>query len=164
MNISKIQASDLAGFHALFAEVSGEGLFSVSTQAPPIQAIERALVAVEQHDWPVYVAVQNGQIVGSAEAFPDSFCRPQGDPQVGLLGMQVKRTFRRHGHGTALLEAVMRHARRIGFTGIELTVLKSNHAALALYDKVGFTWLQDLDTCVLPGGVQDQLQRMRLAF
>ena len=58
----------------------------------------------------------------------------------------------------------MRHARRIGFTGIELTVLKSNHAALALYDKVGFTWLQDLDTCVLPGGVQDQLQRMRLAF
>jgi ribosomal protein S18 acetylase RimI-like enzyme len=162
MTIRRINASDLDGFYSLFSDVNAEGRFSARSTPPPKEAIARALAKVEEHDWPVYVLEDSGTIIGSAEAYPESFCRSGGDALIGILGMQIRKEHRRHGHGAALLSAVMAHCVRDGFHSIELSVLKSNLAARKLYGKAGFIWVEDLQICKLPSGRIDQSQRMRL--
>ena len=164
MHVRSISLHDLESFYDLFCEVNGEGLFSARATPPPKHAVARALGQVVAHDWPLYVIEQDGMIIASAEAYPESFCRKGGRPLIGILGMQVKLGYRRRGYGALLLHAVIEHGKRLGFEAIELTVLKSNNAARALYDKVGFAWVEDLLPCVLPGGQEDRLEKMRLAL
>jgi hypothetical protein len=42
------------------------------------------------------------------------------------------------GHGTALIQATLSEARRVGLVRFELTVHADNERAIALYKKVGF--------------------------
>jgi ribosomal protein S18 acetylase RimI-like enzyme len=164
MEVRPIALSDLNAFYMLFCEVSAEGRYSARPSPPPVQAIEHALAQVMQNHWPVYVIEHDGQIVGSAEVYPDSFCRPGGNEEIGILGMQVKREYRRKGYGYALLSAVIEHCRDIGLTSIDLSVFESNTAARSLYEKLGFTWLEDLPPCALPCGTTEQPLKMRLAL
>jgi L-amino acid N-acyltransferase YncA len=164
MEVRAIKSRDLNGFYSLFCEVSAEGRFSARVTPPPIEAVARALEQAEKNNWPVYVIERNGQIIGSAEAYPESFCKKGGRLAVGILGMQVRHEFRRCGYGAELLAAVVMHCRENGFSAIELNVFKSNAAARRLYVKAGFVWLEDLPACILPNGAQDQPERMRLAL
>ncbi|VVP78609.1 hypothetical protein PS910_01747 [Pseudomonas fluorescens] len=164
MQVRAISLHDLESFYDLFCEVNGEGLFSSRATPPPKHAVARALAQVVANDWPLYVIEQDGVILASAEAYPESFCCKSGSPLIGVLGMQVKHGYRRRGYGALLLHAVIEHGKRLGFEAIELTVLKSNAAARALYDKVGFAWVEDLLPCVLPSGQEDQLEKMRLGL
>lgn len=160
----KIRMSDLDAFHELFSQVTAEGLYSTRPGAPPKAVIARALERAGDNGWAVYVIEHEGRIIATAEAYPDSYCRPEGDAAVGILGMQVHANWRRQGLGKRLLERVIRHCREQGMRRIELTVLKSNQPAIALYLKYGFVWLEDLPPCHLPGGQADLPQRMRLAL
>lgn len=164
MEVRPITLNDLNAFYALFSEVSAEGRYSARPSPPPIQAMERALKQVVENHWPVYVIEHEGQIVGSAEAYPDSFCRPGGSELIAILGMQVKREYRRNGYGCALLSAVIRHCRGAGFNSVDLSVFKSNTAARSLYKKLGFMWVEDLPPCTLPCGTAEQPIKMRLAL
>lgn len=164
MEVRPITLNDLNAFYSLFCEVSAEGRYSARPSPPPIQAIERALAQVVENHWPVYVIEHEGQVVGSAEAYPDSFCRAGGSELIGILGMQVKREYRRNGYGFALLSAVIRHCRGAGFNSVDLIVFKSNTAARSLYKKLGFTWVEDLPPCKLPCGTAEQPIKMRLAL
>ena len=130
----------------------------------PIGAIERALAEVIKNHWPVYVIEHDGQIVGSAEAYPESFCRPGGSEVIVVLGMQVKREYRRHGYGSALLTAVIEHCRAAGFISVDLSVFESNTAARSLYDKLGFILAEHLPPCELPCGATEQPIKMRLGL
>lgn len=164
MEVRPVTLYDLDAFYSLFCEVSAEGRYSARPSPPPIQAIERALAQVVENHWPVYVIEHEGRIIGSAEAYPDSFCRPGGSELIGILGMQVKREYRRNGYGIALLSAVIRHCRGVGFNSVDLSVFKSNTAARSLYKKLGFTWVEDLPPCTLPCGSTEQPIKMRLAL
>lgn len=160
----KIRMGDLDAFHELFSQVAAEGLYSSRPFAPPKAVIARALQRADENGWAVYVIEQAGRIIATAEAYPDSYCRPQGDAHVGVLGMQVHAAWRRQGLGRRLLDTVIGHCQAQGMGCIELTVFKSNHAALALYQRYGFVWVQDLPACLLPAGHRDQPQRMRLTL
>ena len=162
MSPRKIRPGDLDGFHQLFSEVAAEGLFSTRPCAPPKAVIARALDKAEANGWAVYVIEHEGRIIASAEAYPDSFCRADGDASVGILGMQVQRQWRRQGLGRMLLETLIGHCREQGMGSIELNVFKSNAAALALYQRFGFEWIADLPVCQMPAGHTDQPQKMRL--
>ncbi|HSX71509.1 MAG TPA: GNAT family N-acetyltransferase, partial [Pseudomonas sp.] len=116
----------------------------------------------EENSWPIYVAVDGGDIVGSAEAYPESFCRDDGDSRIAILGMQVKLGHRRRGYGEALLSAVIAHCKNLDFTAIDLSVVKSNEAARNLYRKAGFVWVADAPKFFLPNGLEDQSEIMRL--
>jgi ribosomal protein S18 acetylase RimI-like enzyme len=164
MQVRLITPNDLSAFYTLFCEVSAEGRYSARSSPPPIQAIERALAQVIENHWPVYVIEHDGQVVGSAEAYPDSFCRPGGSEVVAILGMQVKYQYRRNGYGSALLSAVIEHCRAAGFISIDLSVFESNTAARSLYDKLGFTWVEDLPLCTLACSTTEQPIKMRLAL
>ena len=164
MQPRRIRPGDLDGFHALFNEVAAEGLFSTRPCAPPKAVIARALEKAEQNGWAVYVIEHDGRIIATAEAYPDSYCRPEGDPRVGILGMQVQARWRRQGVGRLLLNTLIEHCRQQGMERIELQVFKSNHSALALYERYGFAWVADLPHCQMPAGHRDQAQRMRLVL
>ncbi|MDH0646246.1 GNAT family N-acetyltransferase [Pseudomonas sp. GD03858] len=164
MEVRQITLNDLNGFYSLFCEVNAEGRYSARSTPPPLEAIERALNQVVKKSWPVYVIEHGGKIVGSAEAYPESFCRPGGSDSIGVLGMQVKREYRRNGYGSALLSAVIEHCRRTGFTSVDLSVFESNKPARSLYEKLGFTRLEDLPPCTLTCGKLEQPIKMRLAL
>jgi ribosomal protein S18 acetylase RimI-like enzyme len=164
MEVRPITFKDLEGFYTLFCEVNAEGRHSARAAPPPIQAIERAFKQAIENQWAVYVVEENGEIVGSAEAYPESFCRPGGSELIGILGMQVKQQHRRNGYGFALLSAVIRHSREAGFTSVDLSVFESNTAARSLYDKLGFTWVGYLPSCTLTCGAVEQPIKMRLSF
>ncbi len=164
MEVRPITLNDLNAFYGLFCEVSAEGRYSARPSPPPIQAIERALSQVMKNHWPVYVIEHDGQIVGSAEAYPDSFCRPGGSEVIGVLGMQVKREYRRQGYGSALLTTVIEHCRAADFISVDLSVFESNTAARSLYDKLGFILVEHLPPCELPCGAIEQPIKMRLGL
>lgn len=164
LKVRQITLNDINGFYSLFCEVNAEGRYSARSTPPPIEAIERALMQVVERSWPVYVIEHDGQIVGSAEAYPESFCQPNGSDSIGVLGMQVKREYRRNGHGSALLSAVIKHCRDAGFTSVDLSFFESNTPARSLYEKLGFTRLEDLPPCTLACGELEQPIKMRLAL
>ena len=116
--------------------------------------IARALEKAQHNGWAVYVIEHDGRIIATAEAYPDNYCRPEGDPAVGVLGMQVQARWRRHGLGRLLLETLIDHCRELGMERIELQVFKSNHPALALYGRYGFAWVADLRPCQMPAGIR----------
>jgi RimJ/RimL family protein N-acetyltransferase len=64
---------------------------------------------------------------------------------VAQLGIAIAASWRRKGLGTAVLDAVMCAAPRCGIHSVQLTVLKANKAAIALYSKFGFTREFDVD-------------------
>lgn len=164
MEVRRISPQDLDSFYALFGEVSAEGKYSARAVPPPKDAVSHGLKKADENNWPVYVVEDDGIIVGSAEAYPESFCSVGGDSRIAILGMQVKQSHRRRGYGEALLSAVVAHCKSLDFKAIDLSVLKSNEAARHLYKKTGFVWVEDSPTCTLPNGQEDQPEKMRLVL
>lgn len=59
--------------------------------------------------------------------------------EAEILTLAVNPEQRRHGLGSALLRAAMERARGLGAASMFLEVAVTNHAALALYEKHGFS-------------------------
>ena len=64
---------------------------------------------------------------------------------MAQLGIAIAASWRSKGLGAAVLEAVVCEAPHCGIHSIQLTVLKANRAAIALYSKFGFTREFDID-------------------
>jgi RimJ/RimL family protein N-acetyltransferase len=83
----------------------------------------------------VAVNLSDGRVVGHL-----SVSREEGPVtrHVASLGMVVASDWRRKGVGTALLQEAIRWGREMGVEKLALSVYPDNHAARALYRKVGF--------------------------
>lgn len=57
---------------------------------------------------------------------------------IYLGGLGIHPSFARKGHGSKMLQEIIRHCRQLKYKRIELSVAVSNEAALLLYQKVGF--------------------------
>ena len=64
---------------------------------------------------------------------------------VALLGIGLRDAFHGLGLGRQLMEILIRAARENGNEGIELTTFQDNERAFALYQKVGFQYLRDVE-------------------
>lgn len=97
---------------------------------PPVDIDERAAQFARSAGGSV-VAVAGGQLIGMLhiEASRHGF---------GELGMLVRRDWRGHGVGSALVEAAIDWARGHGLHKLCLEVFAHNAAAIALYRKCGF--------------------------
>jgi GNAT superfamily N-acetyltransferase len=71
--------------------------------------------------------------------------RDLSDGQLLMDGIFVDETARGKGVGTALLEAVMDHARDHGFCEVRLDVIDRNPRARALYERQGFVARGEVD-------------------
>lgn len=105
-------------------------------EAPAANRFQAFVANIVKRRWPQFVAIEGENIVGWCDAIPGD--ANTGSAHVARLGMGVVREHRRRGIGRRLVEATLAQARRIGLEKIELGVYASNHAAIALYRKLGF--------------------------
>jgi ribosomal-protein-alanine N-acetyltransferase len=126
--IRALAAGDLDGVPALAAVSDGprwtrsdyEGILLAETSDP----LQRCGL----------VALSDGYLSGFAVA---SWLRHE--PSAELEGLFVDRAYRRQGIASALVRACMAWAAKAGATTIRLEVRASNAAALALYQRYGFS-------------------------
>lgn len=91
---------------------------------------------------------------GEPEARAQALCASQDDEPAGfvvyrisheqadIMTIAVLPQYRRKGIAALLLEHVLAHIKRLGAENIFLDVEDGNHAAIALYEKHGFTHLK----------------------
>ena len=133
---------DLIGaWRAACEQVAAERVYLGMVTLPPFdpeRAFPNRLIA---NDWPMYCALDDGQLVGWIDIVPRD--QPEFSHR-GTLGMGLIGSHRGQGLGGHLLDAALAHAPRSGLSKVELTVFTSNLAAIALYRKYGFedagTW------------------------
>lgn len=65
--------------------------------------------------------------------------------RVPLLGIGVLDEFQHRGLGSQMMQLLIDHAVTKGREGIELTTMRDNHNAFALYQKCGFRYYADVD-------------------
>jgi RimJ/RimL family protein N-acetyltransferase len=96
----------------------------------------RYLKAVRRHpNTAVLVAESADGVVGRLSVARDDHPASRHVADVGLM---VAAGSRRHGVGTALLEAAVEWARAAGVRKLELHVFPHNAPAIALYERFGF--------------------------
>jgi GNAT superfamily N-acetyltransferase len=78
------------------------------------------------------VTERDRRLVGITTVAPDD-----EDDETAEVGQLVVDRYQRHGIGTALLAAAVRHASRQGFTGLVLAVHPDNRAVLPLVNAAG---------------------------
>lgn len=80
------------------------------------------------------------QVLGFCQLYP-SFCSVEAAQIYVLYDLFVRPEARKSGAGKALMLAAERHAARNGVARMDLTTAKTNHAAQALYESLG--WVRD---------------------
>lgn len=92
-----------------------------------------------------YIAEVEGDVVGCVG------CRRR-ENSMELSHLSVSPEHHRHGIGRGLVQAVVKHCRSVGAEQLDLTVLSDLHAAIKLYESIGFTKKREDDLgkgCVL---------------
>jgi len=62
----------------------------------------------------------------------------EGGPWAFVYDVRIDNAYRRRGYGTQALEALEEEARELGLPRIALHVFGHNHAARAMYEKLGY--------------------------
>ena len=131
MEIRGAQDSDFDGIWEIFHEVVQDGdtyVYDPETTREQAYAIWMSKST--------YVAVQDGQIVGTYILKPN---QPGLGSHVANAGYMVKRGASGKGIGAALCEHSMEEARRLGFQAMQFNmVVSTNERAVALWQRMGF--------------------------
>ena len=135
VEIARIAAEHVEGFHRAVDFVARERKYIAFLEAPPLDSTREFVMNNIAKGYPQFVAVAGGEVVGWCDLIPKS--RPI-HAHCGVLGMALLPPFRGRGNGTALIQATLSEARRIGLVRFELTVHADNERAIALYKRFGF--------------------------
>ena len=73
---------------------------------------------------------------------------------VALLGIGIIDKFQGMGLGQKVMELLIELGRKNGLEGIELSTAADNDRAYALYEKVGFAFVRDVETFLGDGSVR----------
>lgn len=90
----------------------------------------------------VLIVAETGarQLIGFCQLYP-MFCSVRAAPTYVLYDLFVSPGARRSGAGRALMLAAEAHAARTGAARMELSTARTNTAAQALYESLG--WVRD---------------------
>ena len=82
-------------------------------------------------------AARAARLVGTAGCYCDNTVKSRH--KMLLVGMYVRPAYRGLGLGESLIERILQYARKTGgFAVVQLGVGSDNHAARALYERMGF--------------------------
>ena len=152
--ISYATAKEVDELLDLFVEIAAERLW-IGTEPGFDRARKRAHMLEEiarPHETPLWIARAGRQVVGSLNVFHHQ--------DAGLvIGMLVRRSYRRRGIGQALIDQVFGWAREHRVEALQLHVFPHNHAARMLYLKNGFVEIErfERDVARQSGDVWDAI-------
>lgn len=133
--IIPITEDHIQGFWSAVDSVARERKYLAFLEGPPINTIKDFVLQNIQGNWPHFIAMSDGKIIGWCDI--SALDRPVF-AHIGSLGIGVLAPYRGQGVGKALMRAALQKAKQKGLTRIELTVRENNASAIALYEKMGF--------------------------
>jgi ribosomal protein S18 acetylase RimI-like enzyme len=133
--ILPITEEHIEGFRAAVDSVAREHNYLAFLEGPPLEMARSFVLENIQGNWPHFVALVEGKIVGWCDI---TSLHRHAFVHAGSLGIGVLAPYRGQGIGVALIRAALNKAKAIGLTRIELTVRENNKRAIALYEKEGF--------------------------
>jgi len=133
--IARMAIELIEGFHRALDVVARERKYLAFLEAPPLEKTREFIMNNMAKGYPQFVAIAGGDVVGWCDIIPKD--RPI-HIHSGILAIGLLLPFRGRGYGTALIEAALHEAHRLGLVRIELTVHADNRRAIALYERVGF--------------------------
>lgn len=130
--IRRATPQDVDGFVAVVVAVAGEDRW-IGTEAP----VDTEALATRLHDMlaegdALFILEDGARVVGTMDV------RRARAAGVASLGMSIVAEQRGRGHGRAMLEVAIEHARRERMHKLELEVWPDNDRAIALYASCGF--------------------------
>ena len=132
MEIREVRASDVPAVIELVAATLAEFGLEFGVGAPTDDQLQHLPSSYADHGGAFWVAVDNGQIVGTAGVFPvnaDAF---------ELRKMYLRPTTRGAGVGKRLLDASIAWARDHGARLLVLDTVEAMSRAIAFYERHGF--------------------------
>jgi RimJ/RimL family protein N-acetyltransferase len=135
VSIARMAIEHVEGFHRALDVIARERKYLAYLEAPPLEKTREFVMNNMAKGCSQFVAVAGGDVVGWCDIIPKD--RPI-HVHSGILAIGLLPPFRARGYGTALIEAALHEARRLGLVRIELTVHADNRRAIALYERVGF--------------------------
>ena len=133
--IVSIEEQHINGFWSAVDSVAREHKYLAFLEAPPIETTRKFVLDHILNDWPQFVAVREGKVIGWCDI--SSSDRPVF-AHVGSLGIGVIEGYREMGVGRALMKVALQKAQQKRLTRIELTVRENNRRAINLYEDLGF--------------------------
>ncbi|NLS04394.1 GNAT family N-acetyltransferase [Rhizobium sp. P32RR-XVIII] len=135
IRIQPITIQLIEAYRAVLDAVARERKYLSRESAPPIEQTRTFVLGNIEAGNPHLLAMDGEAVVGWCDVRRNSDFNTR---HSGTLGMGCLPVYRNRGIGQALLGETIAAARRIGLTRIELSVYASNHAAIRLYEKMGF--------------------------
>lgn len=135
LSIIPVQQKYAASYRACLDMVARERRYLAQVEALPLERIEGFVRESVENDAIQFFALDKDEVVGWADIFP---AWAHAVSHCGSLGMGVHPGYRRQGLGSRLLAACIEKAWSKGLTRIVLEARSDNHAAIALYEKLGF--------------------------
>lgn len=133
--IRPIRLEDAEGQNACVGVVARERRYLGLIDAPPLAGSIKFIENIIANDWPLFVAVADGRIVGWCDI---SRMTKPGTEHCGVLGMGLLPAWRGQGLGRRLADTALAKAAAIGLERVQLDVYADNARAIALYEKLGF--------------------------
>lgn len=135
MEVVPIAVNHLTQFNEVITAIASEDRFAIAPENLSRQAVfhfvERQLAAGA----PMFVAVDNGRVVGWCEITQSDFLYTR---HVGVMSMGVLPGHRGKGLGRKLVNKSLSAGQSLGMQRVELSVLENNPAAFQLYTSCGF--------------------------
>ncbi len=133
--IVPLNKSHINSYREILDAVAKERKYLSFLKAPSLEAVETFLLNNIRQNYPHFLAIIDGEVVGWCNISGNHFEVYQ---HVGTLGIGVLKKFRSKGIGKALILKTLEQAKHNGLKRIELTVRENNLAAITLYQKLGF--------------------------
>ncbi|WP_298439032.1 GNAT family N-acetyltransferase [uncultured Ferrimonas sp.] len=135
VTVSAIQIDDIEPLHAALSAVISERKFMQTLEPPPLKNISDFVRLNIEQQHAQFVAYVDNRLIGWCDIVPHT---PPSQAHIGYMGMGIIQGYRGQGIGQRLLQRAIEHAFSRGLTRLELEVFANNHAAIAMYQKLGF--------------------------
>ncbi len=138
MEIRLLSPEDAPLYRPLRLRMLGEHPEAFSSSAEeesllPMDAVRQRLSSHSRFYWGAF---EGGRLLGTVGL--DCEQREKNRHKATVVGMYVAREHSGHGLGRALLSTLLSEARERGLEVLVLTVTEGNHAAIRLYENLGF--------------------------
>lgn len=146
VTVRALRRADHQALQAFNASLSTESRRKFLPHAYDDATVRKALARAESGDDFLLGAFAGERLIGY-------FFLWRVRERIPLLGIGLLDEWQHRGLGARMVEILIRKARETDRDGIELTTMMDNHAAFALYRKMGFSYYGDVENRVGDGRI-----------